>query len=211
MVAPSTNLENETLLDLGTQAGSCSNRAWEILDHRLRPQLIRWLQAERGFTASEAQDLAQDGLLRLYRHGHRFDGELSSVRNFLFTITDNLGKNLRRDRSRSPEMRVEVLAGREGSGAEWLERHTDQSRSYDPERDLKRRELGNLISEGLEELTPKHRAVLRLRLRGLEYREIASEVGIPCGTVKSRLWRARRDFHSALEERGVDLGEVVGT
>ena len=62
----------------------------------------------------------------------------------------------------------------------------------DPERGLEIRELLDVLDDTLEGLPPDQRRVLELRdLEGLDYREIADQLGLPIGTVRSRLNRAR--------------------
>jgi RNA polymerase sigma-70 factor (ECF subfamily) len=58
--------------------------------------------------------------------------------------------------------------------------------------------LASDIADALRRLTPEHRAVLMLRhVEGLGEQEVAELLGIPVGTVRSRLYRARRSFRSA--------------
>lgn len=62
----------------------------------------------------------------------------------------------------------------------------------DPERKLEVRELLDLLDEAFAGLPPDQRRVLELRdVEGLEYRQIADQLGVPVGTVRSRLNRAR--------------------
>ena len=62
----------------------------------------------------------------------------------------------------------------------------------DPEREIEVRELLECLERALEALSPDQREVLELRdLEGLEYSEISDRLGIPVGTVRSRLNRAR--------------------
>ena len=62
----------------------------------------------------------------------------------------------------------------------------------DPERDLEIRELMDVLDRALSALSIDQRQVIELRdLEGLEYQEIAQQLGVPIGTVRSRLNRAR--------------------
>ena len=66
---------------------------------------------------------------------------------------------------------------------------------------LARKELGRKIQEVLGELSEEHRAVIMLReIDGLDYDEIAQAIGVPKGTVMSRLFYARKALQKALEE-----------
>jgi RNA polymerase sigma-70 factor (ECF subfamily) len=79
--------------------------------------------------------------------------------------------------------------------------HTDTAESENPETLLLRKADGQLLNQALDELPPEFREVLvLLELEGLSYKEIAEVVGIPIGTVMSRLARGRhrlREFLSS--------------
>lgn len=206
----STTMSDERLLELGCASNGQREDAWRVLDRRLRPQLIRWLQARRGFTEDRARDLAQRGLVRIFEHGHRQDDDLGSLRTFLFSVTDNLAKNAYRNRQRKPEISVELLAGDDDSGSSWLARHTDPARSYDPEAETERRELADALEEEIENLRPEVRAAVRLRREGHKYREIAEQTDAALGTVKSRLSRVKETLRKRLSDRGFEVEAVAG-
>ena len=70
-----------------------------------------------------------------------------------------------------------------------------------PERALESAEARQRVAEALESLSDRDREVLVLKeFEGLRYREIAEVIGIPIGTVMSRLYSARRRLAAALEE-----------
>ena len=72
-----------------------------------------------------------------------------------------------------------------------------------PEAQLLRQELRTQLSRALTSLSPEHRAVIGLTYyEGCTYREIASIVGCPIDTVKTRMFHARRRLKSLLAERG---------
>ena len=63
---------------------------------------------------------------------------------------------------------------------------------HTPERHLLLKEKGRLITEAIENLPDKYREVINMRHKQeLPYEEIAKELGVPLGTVKARLFRAR--------------------
>ena len=70
-----------------------------------------------------------------------------------------------------------------------------------PERALERSEARKRVKAALETLSDRDREVLVLKeFEGLRYREIADLLGVPLGTVMSRLYSARRRLAAALEE-----------
>ncbi len=77
-----------------------------------------------------------------------------------------------------------------------------------PTRELERKELRELMARAIEALPADARRTFVLReVDGLSYAEIAESLGIPKGTVMSRLHHARRRVRAALVEAGVGEGE----
>jgi RNA polymerase sigma-70 factor, ECF subfamily len=149
--------------------------------------------------AEDALDLLQDAFLRAYEKLDRFYGE-SKFSTWLYRITVNLALSGRRRRKtvfRLSEIRRE----------ESIDPPDDPEQS-DPTLPVERAERDGLIQEALNSLAPDHRAVLLLKeFDGLRYEEIAAILGVPVGTVRSRLHRARCDLRDRL--RGVvDEGPV---
>jgi RNA polymerase sigma factor (sigma-70 family) len=149
----------------------------------------------------EAHDLAQEVFLQVYRTIGRFEGR-SSVKTWIYRIVVNQCRNRqrfwrRRKKDRScpiedlglaDEARISARPGPEPGPFEQLER----------------RERDQWVRAGLARLSFDHRAVLVLReVEGMSCDEIAAALGLPEGTVKSRLSRAReslRQFLCADEE-----------
>lgn len=200
---PTTNLDDAELLKLGVRANGNSDKAWRILDDRLRGPLKGWLTSKRGLPPEEAADVVQDTLVQLHRHGHKFDENRASVTGFAHHIAGNLAANSARDERRRPMVRVNVIAG-DDDGSTWWNRTADPSDSFDPEADLERQGIREAVEEELEELNPEQRTPVRLRLEGRSYKEIAQETGVGLGTVKSRLSRGRRKLRKRLRRRGIE-------
>lgn len=157
----------------------------------------------------EAEDLVQDAFIRVYQGLGGFKGD-SSFRTWLFRIV----RNLCVDRLRSRRSRGAAL-GEEQDLADVepeLER-VDEGRREGPVDALLRRELGEQILAGLEKLSEAHREILVLReVEGLAYEELAKVLGIPKGTVMSRLHHARARLQRELGTylHGEDLKRVAG-
>jgi RNA polymerase sigma-70 factor (ECF subfamily) len=132
----------------------------------------------------DADDLVQDCLVRALDHVAA-DPAVAAVRPWLFTIMHNLfvsrWRTTRRRRVTMPADaadNVEVPVGPEQDDA------------------LSRRDL----LAGLDRLTEDQRQVLLLiGVEGLEYREVASILDVPVGTVMSRLSRARDSLHAYMD------------
>lgn len=126
----------------------------------------------------EAQDAVQEAILALWRVRDR----PPELRGWL--VRTVVHRSLHRRRSALRRRRWEEQAASESS---WI-----ACPLCDPEDELRRRELVASLEEALSRLSSDHRIVLALRAEGLEYDEIADRLGLPIGTVRSRLNRARR-------------------
>lgn len=136
-----------------------------------------------------AEEVLQDTFFRLYRHAGRLDGSLP-LAPWLYRVSINLCYN-----------RLKGLRAWTDSFHELAERlFTPNSTS--PERAAERNELQALVQSALLELDPKHRAVLVLYyLHDYAVHEIAEITSVPEGTVKSRLYHARKLLRQRLEQR----------
>jgi RNA polymerase sigma-70 factor (ECF subfamily) len=151
----------------------------------------------------EARDVAQEVFLQVYRTLGRFEGR-SSLKTWIYRIVVNQCHNRRRFWQRRARDREEALdeglpaPDREGGGA-W---HAS------PYEQAVERERARRVQSALLGLRFDQRSVLVLReIEGLSCQEVATALGIPEGTVKSRLSRARE----ALREKLLGLiGEGEG-
>jgi RNA polymerase sigma-70 factor (ECF subfamily) len=135
--------------------------------------------------AEDAHDLLQEAFLRAYEKLGRFHGE-SSFYTWIYRIAINLALSDRRKR------RHESKAGPLGDP-------TDARVEDDPAGPLERAERDARIQEALDALAPDHRAVVVMKeFDGLHYEEIAATLGVPVGTVRSRLHRARCELRDLL-------------
>ena len=141
--------------------------------------------------ASDADDLAQETFVRAYQAIGRFRaGE--PLYPWLARIAVNQAYSLHRRRKRRPETSIEPLveAGRQWAGED------------DPAENAAESERNEMIQAAFAGLSPEHQAVLALRVvEGLSYDEIAETVGVPVGTVMSRLSRARAELKARLRAR----------
>ncbi len=155
--------------------------------------LARWLTRND----SDAQDVVQDAYLRAFKYFDSFEGEspsawlLAIVRNTCFTW-------MRRNRPSEEVLGSEPIDGEKAGDAGPILGGGSRGLATDPEtlpiegRD--RTQVNDLVSK----LPAEFREVIVLReIEDLSYREIADVVGIPIGTVMSRLSRARKLLHDA--------------
>jgi RNA polymerase sigma-70 factor (ECF subfamily) len=184
-VAPDPDLELVTRW----QAGDAS--AFETLVRRHERPVFRLALRMLG-NREEAEDVAQEALLSLHRHGHRFRRE-SRFSTFVYRVTANAALNRRRTLGRS-RARERLLAERESG--------FDPSPSpRNPGDALVGAEAQARVQEALQELSPDLRlAVVLFDIEGLPYGEIARVLEVPEGTVKSRIHRARNALREKLRE-----------
>ncbi len=138
--------------------------------------------------AEDARDLLQETFLRAFEKLDRFQGE-SSFYTWLYRIAVNLAlSDHRRRRTRA--------AGRGAAGAD---EPIGDPRQTDPALPVERDERDRRVHEALNALAPDHRAVVVMKeFDGLRYEEIGAVLGVPVGTVRSRLHRARCELRDRL-------------
>ncbi len=133
-----------------------------------------------------ADDVVQETLLRAWRHPAVLDQTETSARAWLFTVARNLVIDERRSAYHRHESGTDVLPEKPGE--------SESDALLD----------AWLVSDALAELTPEHRAVIvHAYYGGRSVSEIARELDIPEGTVKSRMHYGLRALRLALQERGV--------
>jgi RNA polymerase sigma-70 factor (ECF subfamily) len=171
-------MKPETMWELCAQGDAA---AWEALvrthERRVFNSCYRFTKSD-----SEAQDLTQEVFLRVFRNVKSFRPESGgSVVIWMGRMTRNLLiDNYRRKRYD----RVTDRFTREP--------HCSDSR---PDRLLDAREVRNRLNAAIGKLSPGLREVIVMReIEELEYRQISRSLGIPEGTVKSRLNRARAEL-----------------
>ena len=187
--APEENAVDQALIER-VQHGE--NAAFDLLvkkyQHRVAAPLRRHIS-----DPSELEDVAQEAFLRAYRGLARFRGE-SAFYTWLYRIAVNTARNHRitMDRRRAIRGGVDPAEAERFDDAVLL-RDTDT-----PERHAATGEVRQAIGQSLESMPACLREALTLReMNGLSYEEIASVMGCPIGTVRSRIARAR----TAIDER----------
>jgi RNA polymerase sigma-70 factor (ECF subfamily) len=134
----------------------------------------------------DAQDAVQETFVGAFRGLRGFLGH-STVKTWLTRILMNNVANLRRSRQLRKTLPLEEAA--EPSGAPSARRATEVGRA----------DIRMDIAAVIGELPQEHRAVILLReMQGMTYEEIAAALGVPRGTVESRLFRARQKLREML-------------
>lgn len=163
--------------------------------------------------SEDAADMAQEAFIKAYNSLTAFRGD-SKFSVWLYRIVSNVCLDFLRSRSRKQTV---SLSTENDDGEEVELDIADETHS--PEQLLDRSLTRDAVRRGLAALPPDHREILLLReIQGLSYEEIADVLGLEAGTVKSRIFRARKklcsflikdgnipEFVSSSKERGDDL------
>ena len=144
----------------------------------------------------DALDLSQDAFVNAFKHIRRFDSSRSFFPWF-YSILRNLCMNHLNRVRRRREDSIDEMIEDEGQIPIPVEAVT-------PEESAVQRELQAKIGRALQRLRSKEREIIILQhLQDYSYQEIADLLGIPLGTVMSRLYAARRALRRELERMGV--------
>ena len=168
---------------MGSESSAFEQGALALLD-RLYAGALRLTRNE-----ADAEDLVQDTYLRAFRSAGQYEPG-TNLRGWLFTILHNTFLNQRRDRSRDPvdansDVVEQAPNAVEGAG--------------NPEELLLRSTMDTELRSALDSLPEAFREAVWLRdVEQFSYEEIAGIVGVPIGTVMSRISRGRRALHDLL-------------
>lgn len=145
---------------------------------------------------SDAEDLVQDTYVKAFRFADRFERG-TNLKAWLYTILHNTWRNRRRDAARDT---VEVDSNR----VEQAAARSDGPAAFDtPERILLRATLDADLQAALDALPEAFREAVWLRdVEEFSYAEIAEMLGVPMGTVMSRISRGRRLLFERLSAAG---------
>ena len=137
--------------------------------------------------AEDAADMTQETFIKAYNSLSSFRGD-SKFSVWLYRIATNVCLDFLRSRSRKPTVSLSV---EDDDGEEVELDIADESQS--PERLLERGLTRDAVRRGLNALSPEYRQILLLReIQGLSYEEISDVLTLEVGTVKSRIFRARK-------------------
>ena len=148
--------------------------------------------------AEEAEDLAQEVFLRVYRSRKKYRAR-AKFSTWLFTIANNLALNALRNRSRKPAVPLE--ASESGPLGPRPEEQLVRDDGATPSSGLRQAELADRIRAALDTLNERQRmAVVLNKFEDMNYAEIAEVMDLTTKAVKSLLSRARGNLRVALQD-----------
>jgi RNA polymerase sigma-70 factor, ECF subfamily len=167
----------------------------EFIDtaEQYRPQLI-WLAMRITSRAEEAEDIVQQALLKAFRKLSGFRGD-SQMRTWLNAIVKNTAREfLRSQRGRHLVPLESQLFCDEG-----LEEIEIADPGMSPEEYCEQREREEIVTAAIGRMGPANRDVVRMCVfEELPYMQVATALSLSLTTVKSRMFRSRRDLRMAL-------------
>ncbi len=159
------------------------------------PELYRFALRSLG-DRGLAEEAVQETFVRAWQAADRFDERLGSLRTWLFAIVRNVVIDL----SRARAVRPRVAAGADEPIDLAHEGHLDEAfdhlvRSWQ-------------VEEALRKIGEEHRvALVEVHYKGRPYADVARDLGVPAGTVKSRVFYGLRAMRLVLEEMGWSDGD----
>jgi RNA polymerase sigma-70 factor (ECF subfamily) len=149
-------------------------------------ELLRFAQRSLG-DRGLAEEAVQEAFLRAWRAADSYDPARASQRTWLFAILRNVVIDLARARSSRPQVAASDGPGEPADDRDAIE-HALTSWQ---------------VEAALADLGVDHRrALVEVHWRGRPYAEVAAELGVPEGTVKSRVYHGLRAMRTALEQQG---------
>ena len=146
----------------------------------------------------DARDMAQEAFIRAFNSLSGFRGD-SKFSVWLYRLTSNICIDFLRSRTKKHAASL-TWTDDEGEDAGEMEIPDE---TYSPERLLERTLTRESVRRGLDSLSPQYREILLLReINGLSYEEIGRALGIEEGTVKARIFRARKKLCDFLIREG---------
>ena len=187
-------MSDDALLIEATLAGDTAafGRLVERYQDRLYNTVFRFLGS-----AEDARDVVQDAFVQAFVKLESFEGT-AAFYTWLYRIALNLAVSLGRRRRHTTSLEL----AKDAFGCEPMDREPG------PEMGVLDEERADMVHKALARLNDDHRQILVLReMEGCRYEQIAEILGIPVGTVRSRLFRALLQLRDELAPL---LGEELG-
>ncbi|WP_312589790.1 RNA polymerase sigma factor RpoE [Comamonas terrigena] len=187
-VAP-PSAPSDTDLQLVERTVAGDQRAYELLVLKYQRRIER-LIARMVRDTDLVQDIAQETFLRAYRALHQFRGE-AQFYTWLYRIAVNTAKKALLDMKRNPVVTESALQTSDDED-ETSRPGNEPINEETPETVLAAQEIAAAVNAAMDALPEDLRQAVTLReIEGLSYEEIATVMGCPIGTVRSRIFRAR--------------------
>lgn len=150
-------------------------------------------------STDDAQDLTQDVFIKMYRTLNSYDLERGAFMTWVTTITRNLlVDHFRKSKQDRVTDSLDTAPSEHEDALPLSERIPDKAQP--PDARVQSREIGQTVHLALQKLSPELREAVILRdLQDMDYKEIATVLKVPEGTVKSRINRGRAELARLLQ------------
>ena len=172
--------------------------AWQEIVQRYHRRIYNICYRFAG-SADDAQDLTQEVFIKMYRTLSSYDVERGGFMTWITTITRNLlVDHFRKSKQDRITDSLDATPSEHEDSMPLVEQIQDKS--LPPDSRVQSRETGETVNRALQKLSPDLREAVILRdLQDLDYREIATVLKVPEGTVKSRINRGRAELARLLQ------------
>jgi len=172
--------------------------AWQEIVQRYHRRIYNICYRFAG-SADDAQDLTQEVFIKMYRTLTSYDVERGAFMTWITTITRNLlVDHFRKSKQDRITDSLDATPSEHEDSTPLVEQIHDKS--LPPDSRVQSRETGETVHRALQKLSPDLREAVILRdLQDLDYREIATVLKVPEGTVKSRINRGRAELARLLQ------------
>ena len=172
--------------------------AWEEIVQRYHRRIYNICYRFAG-SSDDAQDLTQDVFIKMYRTLNSYDVERGAFMTWVTTMTRNLlVDHFRKTKQERMTESLDTTSSEHEDAMPLSEQIPD--RGPTPDSKVQSREAGETVHQALQKLSPELREAVILRdLQDFDYREIATVLKVPEGTVKSRINRGRAELARLLQ------------
>jgi RNA polymerase sigma-70 factor (ECF subfamily) len=174
------------------------NSAWELLVRQNNRRVFNLCYRFTG-SMTDSEDLTQEVFLKIYRTLGSYDPDKSAFTTWMTTVTRNLlVDHFRRTKQDRATDSMDAAPEGDEDAPKLSDRIEDQG--LRPDERVEAKEKQRIVHKALQELSPELREAVILRdLQDMDYKEIASALRVPEGTVKSRINRGRAELARVLQ------------
>jgi len=172
--------------------------AWEEIVQKYHRRIYNICYRFAG-SGDDAEDLTQEVFIKMYRTLNSYDVERGAFMTWVTTITRNLlVDHFRKTKQDRMTDSLDTVSSEHEDAMPLCEQIPDRGPSQDSR--VQTRETGETVHQALQKLSPELREAVILRdLQDMDYREIATVLKVPEGTVKSRINRGRAELARLLQ------------
>ena len=193
LIANTMKMNNNTISDKEILLGFVNGdiEAFDIIVDRYKNRLINFVfRFVKDYDVSE--DIVQETFLRVFRKRRDYKA-IANFSTWIFTIAGNLAKSELRRRKRWRFLSLDV-------GNDDVKNFELPDTGLKPDRATAVRILDENVQDCIDKLQDKYKEALILRdIQGMSYKQISKVVGVPVGTIKSRVNRARLKLQKKLK------------